>query len=71
MLKILKIGVEHNSAGRAPAPCVEATVLPAGDPGSNPAPSGLILHVIPPSLSLCTIKAKSPKNILKKKLSSA
>ena len=39
----------------APAPCVEATILAAGDPGSNPAPSSLILHVIPPSLCFLSI----------------
>ena len=65
------VGVEHSSAGRAPAPCVEAIVLVAGDPGSNPVPSGLILRVIPLSLppvsclSLlsCTLKAKKPEKI--------
>ena len=58
-----KHGVVFSSVGRAPAPCVEAIVLTAGDPGSNPAPSGPILCVtlLISCLSLsqlsCTLKA--------------
>ena len=37
-----------SSVGKAPAPCVEATILTAGDPVSNPAPSGPVLCVIAP-----------------------
>ena len=52
--------MKHSSVGRALAPCVETTVLTAGDPGS----------LFPVFLSLSTnlyIKGKKPKNILKKK----
>ena len=60
--------------GGAPATCVEATVLAAGDPGSNPTPRGPILRVIAPSLPpvsclsllTCTLKAKKPKKYTKK-----
>ena len=45
---------EFSSVGGAPATCVEAVVLAAGDPGSNPALSGPILRVIAP-LSLCLL----------------
>ena len=55
MFKIFYDRVEHSSVGRAPAPCVEAIVLVAGDPGSNPEPSGLILRVSPCFLSVSTI----------------
>ena len=48
--KMFWSGVEHSSAGSPPSPYVEAIVLVAGDPGSNPEPSGLILRVIPLSL---------------------
>ena len=74
--KDTQLGVEHSSAGSAPAPCVEATVLVAGDPGSNPEPSGLILRVIPPLsasyfLSISTVLyikgKKSPKKYTLKK----
>ena len=76
MLRYFILGVEHSSAGSAPAPCVEATVLVAGDPGSNPEPSGLILRVIPPLSASCFLSLstvlyikgkKARKNILKKK----
>ena len=63
---------EFSSVGGAPATCVEAVVLAAGDPGSNPALSGPILRVIAPLLcllfpvSLSTNlynKGKKPQNI--------
>lgn len=41
-------GAVFSSVGRAHAPCVEAIVLTAGSPGSNPTPSGPILRVSPP-----------------------
>ena len=55
-----------SSVGREPAPCVEATVLTAGDPGSNLMPSGPILHVRPFPVSLSTnlyIKGKKPQKM--------
>ena len=62
---------EFSSVGGAPATYVEAVVLAAGDPGSNPAPSGPILCVIAPYfLSISTnlsIKGKNPKKIYFKK----
>ena len=69
-MKILKkcaIGVEHSSAGRAPAPYVEAIVLVAGDPGSHPVPSDLILRVIPPLSASCFVSVSTVLNIKGKK----
>ena len=59
------------------ATCVEVVVLPAGDPGLNPAPSGPILRVIAPSLPpvsclsqlTCQLKPKTPKKKLHKETS--
>ena len=39
--------------GCAGAPCIEATVLAAVGPGSNPASDGLLLRVIPPLSAFC------------------
>jgi len=64
--------------GCAGAPCIEATVLTAVGPGSNPTSEGLLLRVIPPLsafglfLSVLSIKRqKKPKknpNVLLLKL---
>jgi len=39
--------------GFAGAPCIEATVLAAVGPGSNPASDGLLLPLIPPLSAFC------------------
>ena len=52
-LKITRLESEFSSVGGAPATGVEAVVLAAGDPGSNPAPSGPILRVIAPLSAPC------------------
>ena len=39
--------------GCAGAPCIEAPVLAAVGPGSNPASDGLLLRVIPPLSAFC------------------
>ena len=46
--------------GFAGAPCLEATVLAAVDPGSNPASDGLLLRVIPLSLLSVSFYLSSP-----------
>ena len=47
-LRLMNDVAKFSSVGRVPTTCVEATVLVAGDPGSNPAPSGPVLRVTPP-----------------------
>ena len=54
--------------GFAGAPCIEAPVLTAVSPGSNPASDGLLLRVIPPLSAFClflsvlSIKRHKKKN---------
>jgi len=43
--------------GCADAPCIEATVLTAVGPISNPASDGLLLRLIPPLSAFCLFLA--------------
>lgn len=74
--KNIWIRAPYNSVGWAGAPYVEATVLGAGGPGSNPEPSGPLLHAMTPlsaSLFPASLKylinwrQKAPKIYLEKK----
>ena len=52
--------------GFAGAPCIEAPVLTAVSPGSNPASDGLLLRVIPPLSFYLSCPLKGIKKIILK-----